>query len=174
MNVVGIVILASPPRDPIQSKRHNGRRLRALHTYSATTPPPQSSKVCGGVVDGISSTTVWCLWWRVSASRASPTCARWKKIGKRSSQTRARKYYKELRRQQLKQFPVEPHAAPASLLIYLGACVLENAPGFPKPDGPIARSTHVTRAAGLVCMVVVQRVHATHIAHAWPLCVLPP
>jgi hypothetical protein len=46
MNVVGIVVLASLPRDPIQSKRHNGRRLRAMHTYSAmTTPPPRSSKV---------------------------------------------------------------------------------------------------------------------------------
>jgi hypothetical protein len=45
MNVVGVVVLASPPRDPIRSKRHNGRRLRALHTYSATTaPPPWSSK----------------------------------------------------------------------------------------------------------------------------------
>jgi hypothetical protein len=47
MNVVGIVVLASPPRDPIRSKRHNGRRLRAMHTYSAATPPPPpwSSKV---------------------------------------------------------------------------------------------------------------------------------
>jgi hypothetical protein len=46
MNMVGVVVLASPPRDPIQSKRHNGRRLRVLHTYSATTtPPPRSSKV---------------------------------------------------------------------------------------------------------------------------------
>jgi hypothetical protein len=46
MNMVGIVVLASPPRDPIRSKCHNGRRLRALHTYSATTsPPPRSSKV---------------------------------------------------------------------------------------------------------------------------------
>jgi hypothetical protein len=46
MNVVGVVILASPPRDPIRSKRHNGWRLRALHTYSTTTtPPPRSSKV---------------------------------------------------------------------------------------------------------------------------------
>jgi hypothetical protein len=45
MNVVGVVVLASPPRDPIRSKRHNGRRLRALHTYrAATTPPPRSSK----------------------------------------------------------------------------------------------------------------------------------
>jgi hypothetical protein len=45
MNVVGVVILASLPRDPIRSKCHNGRRLRALHTYSATTTPPRSSKV---------------------------------------------------------------------------------------------------------------------------------
>jgi hypothetical protein len=44
MNVVGIVVLASPPRDPFQSKRHNGRRLRVLHTYSATTPPPPRSR----------------------------------------------------------------------------------------------------------------------------------
>jgi hypothetical protein len=46
MNVVGIVVLASPPRDSIRSKRHNRRRLRASHTYRATTtPPPRSSKV---------------------------------------------------------------------------------------------------------------------------------
>jgi hypothetical protein len=47
MNVVGVVVLASPPCDPIRSKRHNGWRLRVLHTYSATTtpPPPRSSKV---------------------------------------------------------------------------------------------------------------------------------
>jgi hypothetical protein len=44
--MVGVVVLASPPRDPIQSKRHNGRRLQALHMYSAATPPPpRSSKV---------------------------------------------------------------------------------------------------------------------------------
>jgi hypothetical protein len=47
MNVVIVVVLASPPRGSIRSKRHNGRRLRALHTYSALTtppPPPRSSK----------------------------------------------------------------------------------------------------------------------------------
>jgi hypothetical protein len=27
MNVVGVVVQASPPRDPIRSKCHNGRRL---------------------------------------------------------------------------------------------------------------------------------------------------
>jgi hypothetical protein len=46
MNVVGVVVLASPPRDPIRSKRHNGRRLRAMQTYSAAMiPPPRSSRV---------------------------------------------------------------------------------------------------------------------------------
>jgi hypothetical protein len=46
MNVVGVVVLASPPCGPIRSKRHNGRRLQAMHTYNtATTPPPRSSKV---------------------------------------------------------------------------------------------------------------------------------
>jgi hypothetical protein len=47
MNVVGVVVLASPPRDLIRSKRHNERRLQAIHTYSAATPPPppRSSKV---------------------------------------------------------------------------------------------------------------------------------
>jgi hypothetical protein len=46
MNVVGVVILASPSRDPIRSKRHNERRLWAMHTYSAATPPPpRSSKI---------------------------------------------------------------------------------------------------------------------------------
>jgi hypothetical protein len=46
MNVVGVAVLASPSRDPIQSKRHNGRRLQALHTYiAATAPPPRSGKV---------------------------------------------------------------------------------------------------------------------------------
>jgi hypothetical protein len=45
MNVVGVVVLASPPHNTIRSKRHNGRRLRALHTYSTAMTPPQSSKV---------------------------------------------------------------------------------------------------------------------------------
>jgi hypothetical protein len=46
MNVVSVVVLASPPRDQIRSKRYNGRFLRELHMYSATTsPPPRSSKV---------------------------------------------------------------------------------------------------------------------------------
>jgi hypothetical protein len=46
MNMVSIVVLASPPRDPIWSKHHNGRRLRAMYTYNATmSPPPRSSKV---------------------------------------------------------------------------------------------------------------------------------
>jgi hypothetical protein len=45
MNMVDVVVLASSHRDLIRSKRHNGRCLRALHTYSApTSPPPRSSK----------------------------------------------------------------------------------------------------------------------------------
>jgi hypothetical protein len=48
MNMVSVVILASPPRYLIRSKRHNGWRLQAMHTYSATTPPPpRSSKAWG-------------------------------------------------------------------------------------------------------------------------------
>jgi hypothetical protein len=91
MNVVGVVVLASPPRDLIRSKRHNGRRLRVLHTYRQRLLLLLGLARHGGVVDGISSTTVWCLWWRVSTDRASPTRARWKKIdkkAKKSSQTR--------------------------------------------------------------------------------------
>jgi hypothetical protein len=46
MNMVSVVKLAFPTRNLIRSKRHNGRRLRALHMYNAmTTPPPRSSKV---------------------------------------------------------------------------------------------------------------------------------
>jgi hypothetical protein len=37
----------------------------------------------------------WCLWWRESAGRALPTRARWKKIGKISSQTRAKRATEE-------------------------------------------------------------------------------
>jgi hypothetical protein len=37
--------VSSSRSDPIRSKRHNRRRLRAMHTYSTmTTPPPRSSK----------------------------------------------------------------------------------------------------------------------------------
>jgi hypothetical protein len=91
MNVVGVVVLASPPRDLIRSKRHNGRRLRVLHTYRQRLLLLLGPARHGGVVDGISSTTAWCLWWRVSTDRTSPTHARWKKIdkkAKKSSQTR--------------------------------------------------------------------------------------
>jgi hypothetical protein len=94
MNMIGVVVLASPPCDPIQSKRHNGRRLRALHTYIATTtPPPRSSKVRwsgrwdqqhDGVVLMVESICgqVFAYAREVEEER------------QRSSQTRARKYYK--------------------------------------------------------------------------------
>jgi hypothetical protein len=39
--------------------------------------------------------TVWCLWWRVFAGRASPTRMRWKKTGKITSQTRAKEELQE-------------------------------------------------------------------------------
>jgi hypothetical protein len=98
--VVGVVVLASPPRDPIRSKRHNGRRLRALHTYNATTsPPPWSSKVWwtgrwdqqhDGVVLMVES---------ICGQAFAYARARWKKIGKISSQTRAKQSYrKQLRK----------------------------------------------------------------------------
>jgi hypothetical protein len=62
------------------------------------------------VVDGISSTMAWCLWWRVYAGRASPTRARWKKIGKDLVKLEQEKATGEtaLRRLELNQ--IHPHA----------------------------------------------------------------
>jgi hypothetical protein len=92
MNVVGVVILASPPHDPIRSKRTMGgaseRCTRTAQWLLLLLSPAR----CGGVVDGTSSTMAWCLWWRVYAGRALPTRMRWKKIGKKASQTRAKGY----------------------------------------------------------------------------------
>jgi hypothetical protein len=94
MNLVGVVVLASPPRDPIRSKRHNGRRLRALHTYGAvTTPPTWSSKVWwSGRWDQKHDGVVLIV--ESICRQGFAYARRWKKTGKRSSQTRARKYYK--------------------------------------------------------------------------------
>jgi hypothetical protein len=83
MNVVGVVVLPSPPRDPIRSDPSTttgGASERCTRTAQRLLLLGPAS--CGGVVDGISSTTAWCLWWRVSAGRASPTRTRWKKKGK--------------------------------------------------------------------------------------------
>jgi hypothetical protein len=85
MNMVGVVVLASPPRDPIRSDPSatmggaSERCTRTAHQCLLLLGPARH----GGVVDGISSTMAWCLWWRVYAGRALPTHARWKKIGKR-------------------------------------------------------------------------------------------
>jgi hypothetical protein len=83
MNVVGVDVLASPPRDPIQSDPSattgsaSERCTRTAQQRLLLLGPAR----CGEVVDGISSTTAWCLWWRVSAGRTSPTHTRWKKKG---------------------------------------------------------------------------------------------
>jgi hypothetical protein len=84
MNMAGVVVLASPPRDPIRSKRHNGRRLRALHMYSiVTTPPPRSRKVrWSGRWDQQHDVVV--LMVESICGRATPTRMRWKKGGKRN------------------------------------------------------------------------------------------
>jgi hypothetical protein len=106
MNVVGVVILASPPRDPIRSKCHNGRRLRALHMYNATTTPPSRSSE---------------IWWSgrwdqqhddvvLMVESIYGQCFAYarevEEDRQRSSQTRARKYYKRQKRHRLKQFSV--------------------------------------------------------------------
>jgi hypothetical protein len=104
--VVGVVVLASPPRDPIRSKRHNGRRLRALHTYSATTtPPPRSSRVWwSGRWDQQHDGVV--LMVESIRGQGFAYAREVEEDGQRSSQTRARKYYKSQRRRRLKQFSV--------------------------------------------------------------------
>src|SRR3954465_1326882 len=37
-----VVVLASPPRDPIRSKHHKWRCLREMHTCGTSTSPPSS------------------------------------------------------------------------------------------------------------------------------------
>jgi hypothetical protein len=86
MNVVGVVVLASPPRDPIRSDPSattGGASERCTRTAQRRLLLLGPTR-CGGVVDAISSTTAWCLWWRVSAGRASSMRARWTKIDKRN------------------------------------------------------------------------------------------
>jgi hypothetical protein len=97
-NMVGVVVLASPPRDPIRSKCHNGRRLRALHMYSATTtPPPRSSKMRWSTRwdqqhDGV------VLMMESICGQGFAYTREVEEDRQRSSQTRARKYYKRHRR----------------------------------------------------------------------------
>jgi hypothetical protein len=83
MNVVGVVVLASPPRDPSDPSATTGdaseRCTRTAQRRLLLLGPARR----GGVVDGISITTAWCLWWRVYVGRASPMRTRWKKIDKK-------------------------------------------------------------------------------------------
>jgi hypothetical protein len=80
------------------------------------------------VVDGISSTTAWCLWWRVSAGRASPTRVRWKKKDKITSQTRARKRLDMRQRTALRRI----QSAHAERLLFIGAGTYS--PSHPESD----------------------------------------
>jgi hypothetical protein len=102
MNVVGVVILASPSRDPIRSKLHNGRRLRALHTYSAMTPPPpRSSKArWSGRWDQQHDGVV--LMMESICGQGFTYAREVEEYRQISSQTRTRKYYKRQRRRRLK------------------------------------------------------------------------
>jgi hypothetical protein len=102
MNVVGVVVLAFPPRDPIRSKRHNGWRLRALHTYSATTtPPPWSSKVrWSGRWDQQHDAMV--LMVESICGQSFAYAREVEEERQKSSQTRTRKYYKRQIRHRLK------------------------------------------------------------------------
>jgi hypothetical protein len=97
MNVVGVVVLASPPRDPIRSDPSatmGGASERCTRTSQRRLYLLGPARR-GGVVDGINSTTALCLWWRVSADRASPTRARWKKNRQRKLvKTRTKRSYK--------------------------------------------------------------------------------
>jgi hypothetical protein len=88
MNVVGVVILASPPpRDPIRANAASGS-ISGRYTRAAQQQlclPGQA--IYGGVVDWIDSTTAWCLWWRIFADRASPVCVVEKEQRKKASKT---------------------------------------------------------------------------------------
>src|SRR3954463_413897 len=67
-NVGDVVVLASPPRDPIRSSTASGdasgRCTRAAPRRLLLT---RSSK-WGGEIDWIYNTTAWCIWWRISAA----------------------------------------------------------------------------------------------------------
>jgi hypothetical protein len=106
MNVVGVVVLASPPRDPIRSKCHNGQRLRASHTYRATTTPPPWSSMArwSGRWDQQHDGVV--LMGESMCGQDFAYTREVEEYRQRSSQTRERKYYKKRRRRRLKQFSI--------------------------------------------------------------------
>src|SRR3954466_6215614 len=63
-----VVVLASPPRDPIRSSTASGdASRRCTRAAPRRLLLPQSSK-WGGEMDWIYNATAWCMWWRVSAA----------------------------------------------------------------------------------------------------------
>src|SRR3954470_200371 len=67
-NVGGVVVLASPPRDPIRSNTASGDASeRCTRAAPRRLLLPRSSKY-GGDTDWIYNATTRCKWWRVSAA----------------------------------------------------------------------------------------------------------
>src|SRR3954466_9400959 len=63
-----VVVLASPPRDPIRSSTTSGgASVRCTRAAPRRILLPRSSKY-GGEMDWIYNTTAWCIWWRISAA----------------------------------------------------------------------------------------------------------
>jgi hypothetical protein len=88
-NVDDVVVLAvsSSRSDLIQSNAASGdaseRCTRTAHQRLRLSGPARY----GGVVDGIDSTTTWCLWWRVCVDRPSPICMVEEERRKEASET---------------------------------------------------------------------------------------
>jgi hypothetical protein len=122
---MNMVVLASPRRDPIWSKRHNGRCLRALYMYSTmTTPPPRSSKArWSGRWDQQHDGVV--LMVESICGQGFAYACEVEEDRQKSSQTRARKYYKRQRWRRLKQFSVlgqKPNSVRPLPFIHKQAC----------------------------------------------------
>src|SRR3954462_11509639 len=67
-NVGDVVVLASPPRDPIRSSTASGDvSMRCTRAAPRRLLLPWSSKY-GGEMDWIYNATARCKWWRVSAA----------------------------------------------------------------------------------------------------------
>src|SRR3954465_4247994 len=67
-NVGDVVVLASPPRDPIRSNTASGDASeRCTRAAPRRLLLPRSSKY-GGETDWIYNATARCKWWRVSAA----------------------------------------------------------------------------------------------------------
>src|SRR3954467_534519 len=63
-----VVVLASPPRDPLRSNTASGDASeRCTRAAPRRLLLPRSSKY-GGETDWIYNVTAWCKWWRVSAA----------------------------------------------------------------------------------------------------------